>query len=188
MRTFILIIMVLFVSAGVAGAEAGGTDETKKEVKRHIYEWTDDKGNVHITDDSGEVPERYRAKTRTIEMPRGQEVSPSQEAGNASSEEGSAGEQEAASKAAWQQRLRDGKKKLADAQKSYHELEQKRQESLGQWGGPASGHLEGRAEADRIAQEMEAVQKKIDEARDMVEKVIPEEARRAGIPPGWLRE
>jgi hypothetical protein len=35
---------------------------------------------------------------------------------------------------------------------------------------------------------MKEVQKQIDEARNMVDVVIPEEARKAGVPPGWLRE
>jgi hypothetical protein len=32
------------------------------------------------------------------------------------------------------------------------------------------------------------MQKEIDEARNMLDVVIPEEARRAGVPPGWLRK
>ena len=35
---------------------------------------------------------------------------------------------------------------------------------------------------------MNVEQKRIDEARNMLNVVIPEEARKAGIPPGWLRD
>jgi hypothetical protein len=35
---------------------------------------------------------------------------------------------------------------------------------------------------------MKQVQKEIDDTRNRINVVIPEEARKAGIPPGWLRE
>jgi hypothetical protein len=190
MRTLVTIVMFLmfFIPPALAQTDdqTGNTD-----VKKHyLYEWTDSKGGVHITDDLGEVPERYRSKSRKIEIPKGEEVGPEQQVqGTAGSPSGVVMEQqETASKAAWQQRIRDWKARLADAQKRYQDLDQKRLEALAKWGGPVSGHLEGRAEADRIAQDMEEVQRDIDESKDMVENVIPEEARKAGIPPGWLRE
>lgn len=191
MRTLITIVMFLMFFVPPALAQTGDQAGNKDVKKHYLYEWTDSEGGVHITDDLGEVPERYRSKSRKVEIPKGEEVGPEQQVqGTAGSQSGVVTEEhEAASKAAWQQRIRDWKARLADAQKRYHDLDQKRLEALAQWGGPAvSGHLEGRAEADRIAQDMEEVQRDIDEAKDMVENVIPEEARRAGIPPGWLRE
>lgn len=190
MRALITIVMALMVFVPPAFAQTGDQAGNKDVKKHYFYEWTDSKGGVHITDNLGEVPEQYRSKSRKIENPKGEEVGPEQQMRDETrSPSGAATEQqEAASKAAWQQRIRDWKERLADAQKRYHDLDQKRQEALGMWGGPASGHLEGRAEADRIAQDMMEVQRDIDEARDMIETVIPEEARRAGIPPGWLRE
>jgi hypothetical protein len=192
-RIPLTVALVLIVAVVTAFAETGGTTENNKIKKQFIYEWTDAKGGVHITDDLGEVPDRYRPKARKIEMPKGQEVGPGQEQGIAESPEGgtSAETQEAASKAAWQERLRDWKERLADAKERYRDLARQRQEALEKWGGPAavaSGHLEGRVEAERLEQEMKDVQKDIDEARNMIETVIPEEARKAGIPPGWLRE
>lgn len=189
MRALIIMVMVLMVFAPAALAQTGDQAGSNEAKKHYLYEWTDSKGGVHITDDLGEVPERYRSKSRKIEIPKGEEIGPEQQVqGAGSSSEVATEGQEAASKAAWQQRIRDWKERLAYARKRYQDLDQKRQEALAKWGGPASGHLEGRAEADRIAQDMEKVQKNIDEAKDMIEKVIPEEARRAGVPPGWLRE
>ncbi|HSQ77658.1 MAG TPA: hypothetical protein VLN91_02090 [Nitrospirota bacterium] len=187
----IAIVLMIFVPAAVAqtGDQAGNMD-----VKKHyLYEWTDSKGGVHITDDLGEVPERYRAKSRKIEIPKGEEIGPEQQVQGATGPPSgvAAEEKEAASKAAWQKRLRNWNARLADAQKRYQDLDQRRLDALTKWGGlaaAASGHLEGRAEADRIRQEMNSVQVEIDEAKNMVENVIPEEARKAGIPPGWLRE
>ena len=191
MRFLVAIVTVLLVLVFTAFAETGEKAGNNEAKKHYIYEWTDAKGGVHITDDLGVVPERRRAKARKIEMPTGQEVGPEQQGqGGAESPPGASTErQEAASKAIWQQRLRDRKKRLADAQERYRGLDQKRLDALGKWGpGPASGHLEGRVEAEHIEQEMKDVQTEIDEAKNMIETVIPEEARRAGIPPGWLRE
>ncbi len=187
MRT--LVIIVMFLMAACPAFTQTGDKTGKEELKRYLYEWTDGQGGVHITDDLGEVPERYRSKARTIEMPQGREVgNEGQPPGKTLSPEAATEGQETASKVVWQKRIRDWKNRLADAEKRYRDLDQKRLEALGSWGGVASGHLEGRVEAERIVQEMREVQLKIDEARNMIEVIIPEEARRAGIPPGWLRE
>jgi hypothetical protein len=80
------------------------------------------------------------------------------------------------------------KQRLAAAEQRYRELEQKRTALLGQWGTPAYAPPEARIEAERLAREMQNVQKAIDDARNQIEVVIPEEARKADVPPGWLRE
>jgi len=188
MRTFFAVMMVSVILFAAASAQTGDQTENKEAKKRYLYEWTDREGGVHITDDLGEVPKRYRPKARKVEMPKGQEVSPGQQdtAGPGFSDTEA---QEAAAKAAWQSRMREWKKRLADAEQRYAELDQQYKDTLGMWGGAAaSGHLEVKAEAERIAQQMKDVQRDIDEAKNMIADVIPEEARRAGVPPGWLRE
>jgi hypothetical protein len=55
-------------------------------------------------------------------------------------------------------------------------------------GGPAYGPIENKVKAAQIEQQMKEVQKQIDEARNMLDVVIPDEARKAGVPPGVLRE
>jgi chromosome segregation ATPase len=88
----------------------------------------------------------------------------------------------------WQRRVGAAKQRLAAAEQHYRELENRRTTLLGQWGTPAYAPPEARSEAERLAQEMRSVQKEIDDARNEVEVAIPEEARKAGVPPGWLRE
>jgi hypothetical protein len=186
MRIAATIVLSLIVSVIPAFAATDNrSTENDKIKKQYIYEWTDPQGGVHITDDFGDVPVPYREKARKVEMPKGQEVGPEQRmtGGAGATSEGA----ENAQKAVWRQRLREWKKRLADAKNRYNYLKLKRQEALERWG-PASGHLEGRIEAENLEEEMKSVQKDIDEARNMIETIIPEEARRAGIPPGWLRE
>ncbi len=185
---------VLILTAFLASAASGQTvtpPEKKEEQKQYLYQWTDRAGVVHIADDLGGVPEQYRSKARRLESPRVKERGQGLQRGGgivSSSPEGMSEEQQEAIKAEWKNRLWKEEQRLAEAEKQYSELEQKRAEALTSWGGVASGHLEGRMEADRLAQEMKQVQQVIDNARNQIENVIPEEARKAGIPPGWLRE
>ncbi len=192
---FILVLVLLTCASGISAQTAdqnGGQGEKKQEERKSVlYQWTDGKGVVHITDDLNKIPEKYRSNARRLETapetsetpgPSGRpRISP---APGESQEE----EREADLKEEWQQRMKRAKERLADAERRYHALEEKRNNLLGSWGGPASGHLAGREEADRVDQEMKQVQKEIDADRNEVENVIPEAARKAGVPPGWLRE
>ncbi len=35
---------------------------------KEVYRWTDEKGNVHFTDDSSQIPAQYQNKTEKTEM------------------------------------------------------------------------------------------------------------------------
>jgi len=178
MRISIMIVMVLLVTAGAALSQ---TDQT-----RYFYRWTDEKGVVHITDGLGNVPEKYRDNALKIEQSKSKD------------EGGQQGQQktytqprvpdEEGAKAEWQMRIKDARNRLAAAEQRYAELNQQRQEALGKWGGPASGQLSGPIDAAQIEEQMRAVQNEIDSIKREIEVVIPDEARKAGVPPGWLRE
>lgn len=167
------------------------TGEEKKDVEESfLYQWTDDKGIVHITDSLGKVPKQYHDKAIKLTQPDredvdqgGQAQQPSVYPSGAQSEGDSASQ-----KGAWQQRMRGAKQRLADAEKRYQALDEKRNELLRNWGADAFGMRTGRIEAENIELQMKEVQKEMDEARNDIDVVIPDEARRDGIPPGWLRE
>jgi peptidoglycan hydrolase CwlO-like protein len=183
--TVALLVTVFSVSARTTAQEA------TNERKSYLYEWTDDSGVVHITDGLGSVPAQYRAKACKIEETRKSEAGQGQQTGTVTvgpaepeSEEGT----EESLKAEWQDRIQEWKIRLAQAENRYRELDQQRTELLMSWGGPAYGRTENKVKAEQIEQQMKEVQKQIDEARNMLDVVIPEEARKAGVPPGWLRE
>jgi uncharacterized protein DUF4124 len=190
MRLGLLIAVLVLASALPAPAQTGGSAGGAEEKKSYIYQWTDGKGVVHITDGLDKVPEPYRPHARRLEAAPEEEAAPEQprQQGVSSPTGNGEDQREAQQKTAWQQRVRDAKQQLAAAEQRYRELEQKRTALLGQWGTPAYAPPEARIEAERLAQEMQAVQKEIDDARNRVEVAIPEEARKAGVPPGWLRE
>lgn len=185
MRSGLVIAVFLFLFMPALPAQTAGSAE-----QSDLYQWTDSKGVVHITDSLDKVPAPYRPKARRLEAapeegtapvrPRQQGAAPSA---------GSAEEQlEAQQKAQWQQRMSGAKQRLAGAEQRYRDLEQKRTALLGQWGTPAYAPPAARIEAERLSEEMRGVQQEIDDARNEVEVGIPEEARKAGVPPGWLRE
>jgi hypothetical protein len=186
MRAGLLIAFFLLASALQTPAQTSLGDEKQS----YLYEWTDGKGIVHLTDSLDKVPKPYRPHARRLETAPGEEAAPNQpQQQGASSPAGNAEDQrETQQKAFWQQRVNAAKQRLAAAQQHYRELEQRQTTLLGQWGTPAYAPPEARIEAERIAQEMQSVQKEIDDARNDVEVAIPEEARKAGVPPGWLRE
>ncbi len=196
MRTGLFIAAGLLVAALTAYAQTGGrTGEQKqaqpqeqKEKKSYLYQWTDDKGVTHITDELGKVPKKYRDKALTLESSKEGEAAQGQQKRASPSDYTREEEREANQKAHWQQRMREAKQRLADAEQRYRDLDQRRSELLGRWGGVASGRLQEREEAERITKEMQQVQREIDNARNQVEVVIPDEARKAGAEPGWLRE
>jgi len=55
-RILIIILFFLFLSE-ISFAE--------------IFKWVDEKGVVHFTDDILQVPEKYRSKTKKMELPEG---------------------------------------------------------------------------------------------------------------------
>ncbi len=188
MRNSTIAAVLLFMAFSVVSQARA--QEANTEGASHLYQWTDDSGVVHITDGLGNVPEQYRTKARTIEEKRKSESGQGQQSRTVTSEPaGPTNEEaEASQKAAWRNRIQEWQTRLAQAEDRYHELDQRRTELLMSWGGPAYGPIDNKVKAEQIEQQMKEVQKQIDEARNMLDVVIPEEARKAGVPPGWLRE
>jgi len=188
----LIIAMVLMVSAPLVFAQAGPRTESEDaELKKvYLYQWTDDKGILHITDGLEKVPKQYRDKATKLEQPQEEKEEPGQpeKKVSPSSDFSDAEKIDESRKFLWQQRMRAARSRLADLEQRYRELDRKRLEVIGKWGGVAAGHREGILESERIEQEMKRMKPDLDSAREQVEVVIPEDARKAGVPPGWLRE
>ena len=191
MRQTLSIIMLALFSAFSAvaqtadqpfDAESSKETTTPEELKNYLFGWTDSKGVLHITDSIGKVPKQYRSSVRRLEYAPGQSVPQGTQP-----EYFPPTRDDSARKEHWQERIRDAKRRIAEGETRYRALEAKRDELLGSWGGVSSGHFEGRVEAEQVEQQMKQLQKDIDAARNDLENRIPEEARKAGVPPGWLR-
>jgi hypothetical protein len=186
--TFPVRFILIATCIAVASVSTVLADEEQPQhnKKAYLYEWTDTSGSVHITDSLNRVPEQYRDKVRKIESRKGEDGNAPQ--GQAYTPDSGSGDANAAARSEWQQRIREWKKREADAENRYHDLERKRDELFRAWGSPSMAPPENRIRAGQIEQEMKDAQAEIDEAKNMLNSVIPEEARKAGVPPGWLRE
>jgi len=191
MRTGFIILAVFFLVAGMAAAQTNLQKQTgEKDVKKdYLYQWVDENGVVHVTDNPSEIPKKYRNKVLTVEQAPSQEgTALGGENATESTDIRSEDVAEQNLKANWQQRMKQARQRLVDAQRRYQELEQKRNEEVAKSGASPIGQLEGRIKSQQLEPEMQQAQKDIDDAKNEVENVIPEEARKAGVPPGWLRE
>lgn len=180
------LLSVCLLSLSVAGAEGQGDSSTS-----YLYQWTDEQGNAHITDRLESVPAKYRSRVRAIQQPgqgeQGQQVQ--QPSAPVPSEADAAGT-DADKKEEWQNRVRDAKRRLANAEQQYRQLEQRKAEITAQWG--ASGATlppqEVLDKMQQIENDMQRTRREIDDIKNEINTVIPDEARKAGVPPGWLRE
>jgi hypothetical protein len=162
---------------------------------RFLYQWTDEQGNAHITNNLENVPAKYRSKVSVMGQPEStgtvvedQQVQPPSSSAVPSAND--AAETEAKRKEEWQNRMRDAKRRLENAVQQYQQLEQRKAEITAQWGasGAALPPQEVLDTMNQIENDMQRTRKEIDDIKNEINIVIPDEARKAGVPPGWLRE
>ena len=182
-------VLMVFVSTSYAQEAPSKQLDDKPSIKSYIFQWTGDDGIVHITDELGKVPKKYRSKAVKLEQVHkegdGQGAAVPQAVPPPDSTDEERVERD--KKAEWQYRMQEARRRLADAEQHYRELDNKRTALLATaWTKPLP--IAARSEAEKIAEEMKTVQLEIDDARRMIEVVIPEEAQKNGVPPGWLRE
>jgi hypothetical protein len=174
-------------------AQTEPATEKKTVPERFVYEWTDDKGVIHLTEDPGKVPQKYQNKIRKKKEGAREEETPENAQGRAveSAPQPTAQDQEFEQqrrKDQWRERYFDWKEKLQRSEQEHQSLQKRRDALITKWGSLAVAPIAVREEAGQVDQALQDTQAEIDEARHMLEVVLPDEARKAGVPPGWLRE
>lgn len=188
-----LVVMVAVSGGAIA---AGG-----------VYQWTDEKGVVHFTDDPGKIPKKFHHSVQELRPPdKEEEKAPK---GIPSEEEGIESESRPASppKAEsesnrrpqalpsdpvdfhghnqewWRQRVQEWQQKKTDAQARLVDA----QERLGQerFLNATTGNMK---RIQDISAEVSKYEEEVREAERMLTDGLPDEARRAQAPPGWLRD
>jgi hypothetical protein len=187
-------LLVGLAFLGALSAHDASADD--KDQKRYLYQWTDERGSVHISDSLEKVPAKYRAKASRMEqglaggegVPQAEE--PVREApGGFSLSDDAASQDEETLKMEWQQRMYDARQRMAEAEQRLERGTERLKALQEKAGYGLYGYTpEAAAEAARLEEEISRAQIDLDHARNEVENVIPEQARKAGIPPGWLRE
>ncbi len=175
-------------------------------------QWTDENGAVGFTDnvlavppqERGDVvPRQSRESARSFAVPpRNRTTGVSQdvdatfsESAPSESKDGKAlsGEDQVdprRNRDYWRERIQVAKAKVEELRAERLALEQKLDESTyGMWltFGPGASNLEQREEMPNIEQDIKELDHEIERLENEVTMVIPREARRAGVPPGWLR-
>jgi len=162
----------------------------------YLYQWKDDQGVVNVTDDLDKVPPKYRSRATQLLQPGAGKEDDESRGDTRKAEQpqnldaGTSPDRDEIRKAEWQRRMLDAKNRLTAAEDRYSQLEQRRNELMSRSGssGAALPTQEMLDEMNVLDGELATAKLNADKAREEVEVTIPDEARRAGIPPGWLRE
>jgi len=161
---------------------------------RFVYEWTDDRGVIHLTDDPDKVPQKYQKKSlkkRAEPRPEEGQEKPENRAVRSAPRPAVSRDKEREQQQrmdAWRERYFAWKDKLRQAEERYQSLQQRRTDLLAPSGSLSLAPPPVVAEFGQVEKALKDTEAEINEARRMVEEVLPEEARKAGVPPGWLRE
>jgi hypothetical protein len=167
-----------------------------------VYQWTDADGGRHFTDDPSTIPKKFRDTVQQLSPPD----EPSEPKGPPSAEAEGESRPESPPEPAsepgrpqvsapeavdarghnrewWWQRVQEWQTKKADAQTKLADA----QERLGRerFLNATTGNME---RIQEISAEVSTYEAQIREAENMLTDGLPDEARKAQAPPGWLRE
>ena len=163
---------------------------------QEIYQWMDEKGTVHFTDDLSLVPERYRNQVQKKKPPKEPSPYPSPQV---LKEEEMEKEHESASERKdligrgeewWRAKAKEWNEKLLNAQKNYEtayadykkkgkELEQSKFKSK-------SFQRKLKTEIKVLEGKAKEWEKQRDEAKNILEKDLPKEAEELKADPDWI--
>jgi hypothetical protein len=161
---------------------------------QEIYQWVDEKGTVHFTDDVGKIPEKYQDQVKKKETPPEPAPSPSIRL-----PQGKAPPEPAAEKKDilgrgedwWRGKSMEWKEKLTKAQKDYEAAEtafkakeKELQQSIYK---PDSFKRKLEAEIKVLEEKANEQKKQVDEAKNMLEQILPRQAEEYRADPSWVR-
>jgi hypothetical protein len=164
---------------------------------QETYQWMDEKGTIHFTDDPGLIPEKYRDKVLEKKPPKEPTPSQSDKASKGSKIEKKPepalerkdllgrGEEW------WRDKAREWNKKLLNAQKNYETAyaawKAKEKEFDEAKFKPKSLKRKLDAEMKTLEEKAYDWKKQVDEAKNMLEKVLPKQAEEYQADPAWVK-
>ncbi len=162
---------------------------------QEIYQWKDEKGIVHFTDDLSLVPERYRNKVQKKKPPEEPSLYPSPQVLKEEEKEPESvperkdliGRREEW----WRAKAKEWNEKFLNAQKNYESADadyKKKEKELEQ------SKLKSKSFQRKLKNEMRILEEKTrgwekqrDEAKNMLEKGLPKEAEEMKADPDWIK-
>ncbi len=176
---------VLFLLVGLILIPlVGGTQET--------YQWVDEKGTVHFTDDFGKIPEKYQDQVKKREVPT--EALPSPKPPEEKPSPRSFAERKdilGRGEDWWRSKAMEWKQKLINAQKGHEAaqvaLRAKQKELEDARLKPKSLQRRLQEEIKVLEENVKSHKSQVDEARNMLQHVLPRQAEEYGADPSWVR-
>jgi hypothetical protein len=180
-RTMVFILVGMITLPFVAGGQ-------------ETYQWVDEKGTVHFTDDFGQIPEKYQDQVKKKKTPPEPAPSPS-----IKPPQGKAPPEPSVEKKDilgrgedwWRNQAMEWKQKLIKAQKDYAAaetaLKAKEKELEQSIYKPDSFKRRLQAEIKVLEEKANEQKKQVDEAKNMLEKVLPRQAEEHRADPSWVR-
>jgi hypothetical protein len=182
-RTMLFILVGIIILPFVAGSQ-------------ETYQWVDEKGTVHFTDDFGQIPEKYQDQVKERKTPKEPASSPPvtlprdkarREPQEPSEKKDILGRGEDW----WRDRAMEWKQKLTKAQKDYAAaqtaLKAKDKELEDAKFKPKSFQRRLQDEIKILEEKANAQKNQVDEAKNMLEKVLPKQAEEYRADPSWVR-
>lgn len=166
-----------------------------------VYQWVDDQGVTHFTDDPGAVPEDYRgaAEIREIEERAPAETfeeSAEESPGEADElifmeEEGILIEDDLKEKDEvwWRSRAEKWREKVQAAYDNYEEVRLRYNEMATEFNALKEPEKREKlkVELDKMQIEMKKLMADLEQAKKMSDEVLPSQAKKAGKPLEWVR-
>ncbi|TAK01565.1 MAG: DUF4124 domain-containing protein [Candidatus Manganitrophaceae bacterium] len=147
-----------------------------------IFRWLDQDGTPHFTDNPSKIPPAYRNRAEVLSIPD----QPTQEEPIAPLDSFDLLPQtdsEGRDEPWWREQIQTWRSRKEEAALKLSEAEEK----LGRLQFDQEAPSYRTAETNRLRQEVEKYKQEVRQAQEMLEIVLPDEARKAGVPPGWLR-
>jgi hypothetical protein len=161
---------------------------------QEIYEWADEKGTVHFTDDFSQIPEKYQDQVKKKKTPPEPAPSPS-----IKPPQGKAPPEPSVEKKDilgrgedwWRDKAMEWRQNLIKAQKDYAAaeaaLKAKDKELEDAKFKPKSFQRKLQDEIKALEEKANSQKSQVDEAKNMLEKVLPRQAEEYRADPSWLR-
>jgi hypothetical protein len=172
---------------------------------QEVYRWVDEKGTVHFADDLTLVPEKYQGQVQKKVAPPEPSPSPFPPSTRVP-EKGRPGNVTIEKKPEsvpvqkdilgrgeewWRAKVKEWKEKLSNAQKNYetelNTLKAKAKELEESKFKPDSLKRRLKADIKVLEEKVEEWKKQMEEARNMLDKVLPKEAEDYRADPSWVK-
>jgi hypothetical protein len=190
-RTMLFILVAMITLPFIAGGQ-------------ETYQWVDEKGTVHFTDDIGKIPEKYQDQVKEKKIPKEPAPSPSPAPSRSPSPsirppQGKASPEPSVEKKDilgrgeewWRDQASEWKQRLIKAQKDYEAaqaaLKAKDKELEDAKFKPKSFQRKLQDELKVLEQKVNEQKNQVDEAKNMLEKVLPKQAEEYQADPSWVR-